>query len=86
MADIGLAPGEDDEIGAGRGALIGDRHLGGRTEPEAIAGAQLLPFPALDDDKRASLHPDRLADARIGRGGQDDLLPRGISTSTISSG
>ena len=70
----GLAPCEHDEIGAGRGGLVGQGHLGRRAESQAVAGPKQMTLAALEDDELARLHPDGLADMRVGRRGEDHAL------------
>src|SRR6476661_6439233 len=54
-----LAPGKGNDIGAGRGALVGKRHFRWRTESEAVAGTEFVAFAAVDEDEHARQHPKR---------------------------
>jgi hypothetical protein len=54
ISDIAsLAPGKGNDISAGRGALVGERHFRGRAESEAVAGTEFVAFAAIDQDERA---------------------------------
>ena len=54
MSAIDLsAPGKGNDVGAGRGALVGKRHFRGRAESEAVAGTEFVAFAAVDQDERA---------------------------------
>jgi hypothetical protein len=61
-----LAPGKGNDVGAGRGALVGKRHFRRRTESEAVAGTEFVAFAAIDQDERARQHPEGLADVCVG--------------------
>ena len=46
-----LAPGKGNDIGAGRGALVGKGHFRGRAEAEAVAGLEFVAFAAVGEDE-----------------------------------
>src|ERR1019366_7499170 len=74
MSGIASAPGENDDIAARSGGFVGKGHLGGRAESQAIAASQRVPLAGFDDHETARPHPDRLANMRVGRGGEHDPL------------
>ena len=48
----------------------------GRTESKAVARPEHVPLAAFGDDEVAALHPDELADMRVGRSRQCHALAR----------
>ena len=80
------APRKRNDIGAGRGALVGKGHFRRRSKSEAIAGAEFMAFAAFGDDERAGQHPEHLADMGVGDAGRVTRCFAGISTRMISTG